>query len=54
MKQTTGMFKAQKDNENKKIEKMSNNAKGILEKVLADVSKQSATHQILIGAGSGW
>lgn len=48
------MFKSEKDSQNKKIEKMSNDAKGCLEKVLADVSKQSATKQILIGAGSGW
>lgn len=49
------MFKEQKENENKIIEKMTaNNAKGVLEKVLADVSKQSATKQILIGATSGW
>lgn len=50
-----GMFKAEKENENKIIEKMTaNNTKGYLEKVLADVSKQSATKQILIGATSGW
>lgn len=48
------MFKEEKENENKIIEKMTNNAKGYLEKVLADVSKQSATKQILIGATSGW
>lgn len=52
---STGMFKQEKDKENKIIEKMSaNDAKGFLEKVLADVSKQSATKQILIGATSGW
>lgn len=38
-----------------KVVKMSsNNAGGCLEKILADVSKQSATKQILIGAASGW
>lgn len=49
------MCKEEKENENKIIEKMTaDNAKGYLEKVLADVSKQSATKQILIGAASGW
>lgn len=32
----------------------SNNAGSCLDKILADVSKQSATKQILIGAASGW
>lgn len=32
----------------------SNNTGSSLEKILADVSKQSATKQILIGAASGW
>lgn len=47
--------KQQKQDENKQIEKMSgNNAGSYLDKVLADVSKKSATKQILIGAVSGW
>lgn len=41
--------------ENKFIKKMSSNNSGsCLDKILADVSKQSATKQILIGAASGW
>lgn len=47
--------KQQKQNENKLIENMSSNNSGsTIEKILADVSKQSATKQILIGAASGW
>lgn len=47
--------KQQKQNENKLIEKMSSNNSGTtIEKIIADVSKQSATKQILIGAASGW
>lgn len=41
-------------NDNKTIEMPSNNTGSSLEKILADVSKQSATKQILIGAASGW
>lgn len=44
-----------KKNENKIIAKMSaNNSGSCIDKILADVSKQSATKQILIGAVSGW
>lgn len=47
--------KTKKDIENKKIEKMAANRKdGVLDKILADVSKKSAAQQILIGALSGW
>lgn len=47
--------KQQKQDENKLIEKMSsNNAGSYLDTILADVSKKSATKQILIGAVSGW
>jgi len=45
--------KDKKDIENKIIEKMASSG-SFLDKVLADVSKKSATHQILIGAASGW
>jgi FUN14 domain-containing protein 1 len=31
-----------------------NQAKSFIDKVVGDVSKKSATKQILIGAGSGW
>lgn len=44
-----------KEKNNKLIEKMSsNNTVSYLDKVLGDVSKKSATQQILIGAASGW
>lgn len=41
-------------NDNKKIEMAPNNTGSNLEKILSDVSKCSATKQILIGATSGW
>lgn len=51
----TGMVIIKKENENKIIRKMSStNGGSCLDKILADVSKQSATKQILIGAASGW
>jgi len=48
--------KNKKEIENKKIEKMSANRNndGVLDKILADVSKKSAAQQIIIGALSGW
>lgn len=47
--------KQQKEDKNNLIEIMSSNNSGSsLDKILADVSKQSATKQILIGAASGW
>lgn len=45
--------KSHKDIENKVIEKMSS-AGSCLEKFLGDVSKKSATKQIIIGGFSGW
>lgn len=45
--------KNKKEAENQIIEKMSS-AGGYLEKFLGDVSKKSATKQIIIGAVSGW
>lgn len=49
--------KITKETENKKkIEKMAanRNNEGVLDKILGDVSKKSAAHQIIIGALSGW
>lgn len=45
--------KTHKDLENKAIEKMSA-AGSYLEQILGDVSKKSATKQIIIGGLSGW
>ncbi|XP_001649624.2 FUN14 domain-containing protein 1 isoform X1 [Aedes aegypti] len=45
--------KVKKDETNKEIINMSE-AAGILDRFVGDVSKKSATKQILIGAGSGW
>lgn len=45
--------KIKKDETNKEIINMSE-AAGILDRFVGDVSKKSATKQILIGAGSGW
>ncbi|XP_012252324.1 FUN14 domain-containing protein 1A isoform X2 [Athalia rosae] len=46
-----------KDDANKEIldlKDVSKEAKGIIEKILGDVSKTSATKQIIIGTTSGW
>lgn len=45
--------KAKKETENQIIEKMSS-AGSYLEKFLGDVSKKSATKQIVIGGLAGW
>lgn len=45
--------KVKKDATNKEIINMSD-AAGYLDRFVGDVSKKSATKQILIGAGSGW
>ena len=45
--------KVKKEAENQIIEKMSS-AGSCLEKFLGDVSKKSATKQIIIGSLSGW
>ncbi|XP_055590284.1 FUN14 domain-containing protein 1 [Uranotaenia lowii] len=45
--------KIRKDETNKEIINMSE-AAGYLDRFVGDVSKKSATKQILIGAGSGW
>lgn len=39
---------------NKEMSNIGNEAKSYLDRFLGDVSKSSATKQILIGAGSGW
>lgn len=39
---------------NKEMSSIGNEAKGFLQRLLGDVSKKSATKQILIGASSGW
>jgi FUN14 domain-containing protein 1 len=39
---------------NKEMSSIGNEAKGFIERFLGDVNKKSATKQILIGAGSGW
>jgi hypothetical protein len=39
---------------NKEMSNVGNDAKNFLDRFLGDVSKKSATKQILIGAGSGW
>lgn len=50
-----GMVNLKNEKENKPMKMPSpNNGASALDKILADVSKQSATKQILIGAASGW
>jgi FUN14 domain-containing protein 1 len=39
---------------NKEMSNIGNEAKSFLDRFFGDVSKSSATKQILIGAGSGW
>jgi hypothetical protein len=39
---------------NKGMSNVGDEAKNFLDRLLGDVSKKSATKQILIGAGSGW
>lgn len=39
---------------NKEMSNIGNDAKGFIQRFLGDVSKKSATKQILIGASSGW
>lgn len=52
------MFRVDKKNIkneiNKEMSAVGNEAKNFLDRLLGDVSKKSATKQILIGAGSGW
>lgn len=43
-----------KEAKNNKIVSMSGSNDGILNRIFADVSKKSATQQILFGVGSGW
>lgn len=46
--------KNKKDEANKEIVTIMSDAAGVLDRWVGDVSKKSATKQILIGAGSGW
>lgn len=47
--------KKEKQEKNLSMGKMpSTNDDSFLDKILADVSKQSATRQVLIGAATGW
>lgn len=46
--------KQAKEAKNKKIIKMPADSSNFLDKILGDVSKKSATQQIILGAGSGW
>lgn len=49
--------KSAKDKSNKDIVTMDDvgkEAKSIIERILGDVSKTSATKQIILGASSGW
>ncbi|XP_029162517.1 FUN14 domain-containing protein 1 isoform X3 [Nylanderia fulva] len=55
-KMTTPAAKKSKEDANKEVYSIdaSKEAKSILEKILGDVSKSSATKQIIIGSTSGW
>lgn len=47
--------KAQKEAENNEfMEEVSKEAQGIIDKVVKDVGKSSATRQLIIGSASGW
>lgn len=47
--------KAQKEAENNEfMDEVSKEAKGLIEKVVGDVGKSSATRQLIIGSASGW
>ena len=46
--------KSRKDEINKEVIEMSAEAGNFIDKFLGDVSRKSATKQILIGAGTGW
>ena len=43
-----------KDDANREVSDIAKDAKGIIDKILGDVSKTSATKQIVIGTASGW
>lgn len=45
--------KSVKNEINKEMSNIGNEAKSFLDRILGDVSKKSATKQIVIGAGSG-
>lgn len=43
-----------KDDANREVSDVAKDAKTFIEKILGDVSKTSATKQIIIGTTSGW
>lgn len=43
-----------KEDANREVSDVAKDAKSFIEKILGDVSKTSATKQIIIGATSGW
>ena len=43
-----------KEDANREVSDVAKEAKSFLDKILGDVSKTSATKQIVIGATSGW
>lgn len=43
-----------KEDANREVSDVAKDAKSFLEKILGDVSKTSATKQIVIGTASGW
>lgn len=43
-----------KKSKNEANDDISKDAKSLLDKILGDVSKSSATKQIILGASSGW
>lgn len=46
--------KKTKDDANREVSDVAKDAKSFIEKILGDVSKTSATKQIVIGTTSGW
>lgn len=46
--------KNKKNEINKEMSEIGKEASNFLDRVFRDVSKSSATKQILVGAGSGW
>lgn len=46
--------KSSKDKNNKNISKMDKEPKSFIDKILGDISKASASQQIVLGSLSGW
>lgn len=46
--------KSKKNEINKEMSEIGKEASSMLDRLFRDVSKSSATKQILVGAGSGW